>query len=97
VELADQTLYDRFTEARQQNLPGIPRNKLLRYLYQAADGLDILNTPQLCENRDLVARDLNGGVKTSFVLIWNSPSAGEATVEIISTDSLSNNCTISFN
>lgn len=46
MELADRTLWDRFQEARDQGLPGIPAAELLEYLRQAAKGIDYLNEPQ---------------------------------------------------
>src|SRR5436305_1349112 len=37
TELADRNLWDRFRECRAQNLLGIPREELLRYLDEAAE------------------------------------------------------------
>src|SRR5262249_27788131 len=45
MELADRTLWDRYTEARDAGLVGIPRAELLAYLGQAALALDYLNSP----------------------------------------------------
>jgi serine/threonine protein kinase len=45
MELADRTLWDRFQEAADQNLPGIPSAELLEYLREAAKGIDYLNQP----------------------------------------------------
>src|SRR5262245_17715799 len=45
MELADRTLWDRFQEARNQGLPGIPAAELLDYFRQAAKGIDYLNEP----------------------------------------------------
>jgi serine/threonine protein kinase len=46
MELADRTLMDRLKECREQGLPGIPRDELLRYFEQARAGLDFLNEPR---------------------------------------------------
>ena len=45
TELADCNLWDRFRECRAQNLPGITRTELLRYMEEAAEVLD-LSAPQ---------------------------------------------------
>ncbi|MGE3407530.1 MAG: serine/threonine-protein kinase, partial [Pirellulales bacterium] len=45
LELADRTLADRLEEANKQGLSGIPANELLRYMAEAAEGLDFLNEP----------------------------------------------------
>jgi formylglycine-generating enzyme required for sulfatase activity len=46
MELADGTLADRLKECRREGLPGVPRDELLRYFAQAAEGLDFLNEPR---------------------------------------------------
>jgi Tfp pilus assembly protein PilF len=43
MELADRTLWQRWQEAVEQGLPGIPPDELLGYLQEAAKGLDFLN------------------------------------------------------
>jgi serine/threonine protein kinase len=42
MELADRSLYDAYVECQSRGLPGIPRPDLLRYLSDAAEGLDHL-------------------------------------------------------
>lgn len=42
TELADMSLKDRFLACKDEVLPGIPRDELLNYLRDAADGLDYL-------------------------------------------------------
>src|SRR4051794_15013540 len=42
MELADKSLYDVFVECQAAGLPGIPRGDLLRYLSDAAVGLDFM-------------------------------------------------------
>jgi serine/threonine protein kinase len=73
MELADRTLHDRFSEARLQGLPGIPRDELLEYMSQAAQALDYLNKPNTnlgnpggAAHRDIKPHNLllfGGGVK----------------------------------
>jgi formylglycine-generating enzyme required for sulfatase activity len=46
MELADGTLADRLKECRKTGLVGVPRDELLRYFEQAAEGLDFLNEPR---------------------------------------------------
>ncbi len=46
MELADRTLMDRFREARNEGLPGVPRDELLDYFREAAKGIDYLNEPR---------------------------------------------------
>src|SRR4051794_33850833 len=43
MELADRSLWDRFHEANDQGLRGIPRPELLGYLRSVADAIDHLN------------------------------------------------------
>ncbi len=42
-ELADRTLFDRFTECRSQGHAGIPRRELLGYMRETAEALDLMN------------------------------------------------------
>ena len=46
MELADGSLWDRFIEAEDQGLRGIPRGELLGYLWDVATGIDHLNEPR---------------------------------------------------
>ncbi len=67
LELADRTLMQRFEEARVQGAPGIPRNELWRYLYEAASALDHLNG-QGIQHRDVKPQNIllvGGGVKVA--------------------------------
>src|SRR5947209_15922874 len=43
MELADRSLWDRFRECRNNGMPGIPRDELLRYMAEAAEALDMMN------------------------------------------------------
>jgi eukaryotic-like serine/threonine-protein kinase len=47
MELADGSLWDRFHSCRGEGRPGIPRDELLRYVADAAEGLDTLRDAQL--------------------------------------------------
>ncbi len=44
MDVADQTLLDRFHEAQTEGLQGIPREELIEYLAEAAKGIDYLNS-----------------------------------------------------
>ena len=57
MELCERSLQDRLTEARDQGLPGIPQDELLRYMTDAANGLDALNAKQV-QNRDVKPANL---------------------------------------
>lgn len=56
TELAQGTLDDRFLEYRKKGYIGIPRERLLRYLSDAADGLDYL-----CQEHGLQHLDVKPG------------------------------------
>src|SRR5436305_10815604 len=44
MELADKNLWDRFRECKNEGLPGIPREELMRYMEESAEALDLMNT-----------------------------------------------------
>jgi serine/threonine protein kinase/WD40 repeat protein len=46
TSLCDKSLLDRLEECRKQGLVGIPVEDLLRYMEEAAKGIDFLNSPQ---------------------------------------------------
>jgi len=46
MELADGTLEQRHRDYKSQGSPGIPYDELIRYLTEAAEGLDYLNEPR---------------------------------------------------
>lgn len=56
TELAQGSLYDRYAEYRKGGFVGIPRDRLLRYMADAADGLDYL-----CQEHDLQHLDVKPG------------------------------------
>src|SRR3954469_13694835 len=58
MELADKNLWDRFRECRDQGLPGIPRDELLRYLEEAAEALDLMNNEYQLQHLDIKPQNL---------------------------------------
>lgn len=58
MELADRNLWDRFKECRGQGLPGIPREELLRYLEEAAEVLDLMNSEYGLQHLDIKPQNL---------------------------------------
>ncbi|HKB02026.1 MAG TPA: tubulin-like doman-containing protein, partial [Gemmataceae bacterium] len=58
MELAEKSLYDVFQERRQEGHAGIPRDKLLRYMADAADGLDYLSDTHNLMHLDVKPRNL---------------------------------------
>lgn len=58
TELADCNLWDRFRDCRGQNLPGIPRTELLRYMEEAAEVLDLMNNQYQLQHLDIKPQNL---------------------------------------
>ena len=58
MELAENSLYDVLQELRQTGLPGIPRDRLLRYMADTADGLDFLGETHNLMHLDVKPRNL---------------------------------------
>jgi serine/threonine protein kinase len=58
TELADCNLWDRFREMRAQQRPGIPRGELLRYMEEAAEDLDLMNTQYQLQHLDIKPQNL---------------------------------------
>ncbi len=58
MELAEKSLYDVLQEVRQVGRTGIPRDKLLRYMADAADGLDYLSDSHNLMHLDVKPRNL---------------------------------------
>src|SRR5437763_853506 len=58
MELADRNLWDRFRECRSQGLTGIPREELLRYMEEAAEALDLMNTHYQIQHLDIKPQNL---------------------------------------
>ncbi|VTS02339.1 tubulin-like doman-containing protein [Tuwongella immobilis] len=58
MELADRNLWDRFRECRAANLPGIPREELLRYMEESAEALDLMNNQYQLQHLDIKPQNL---------------------------------------
>src|SRR3954467_2692465 len=58
MELAEKSLYDVLQERRQEGFVGIARDKLLRYMADAADGLDYLSESHNLMHLDVKPRNL---------------------------------------
>src|SRR5258708_10649 len=58
MELAEKSLYDVLQEVRQAGLGVIPREKLIRYMMDAADGLDHLSETHNLMHLDVKPRNL---------------------------------------
>src|SRR5215475_13774978 len=58
MELADRTLWDRFKECRHSGLPGIPREELLPYMIETAEGLDLMNIQFQLQHLDIKPQNL---------------------------------------
>jgi hypothetical protein len=58
MELADSNLWDRFRECRDQGLPGIPREELLRYMEETAEALDLMNGQHQLQHLDIKPQNL---------------------------------------
>jgi serine/threonine protein kinase len=58
MELAEKTLHDCLVDAQSINLPGIPRDILLGYMRDAAEGLDFLNDKHNLQHLDVKPRNL---------------------------------------
>jgi hypothetical protein len=58
MELADRSLHDCLVEHQQAGRPGIPRDRLLAYLADAAAGLDHLNDAHRLQHLDVKPRNL---------------------------------------
>src|SRR4051812_9972812 len=58
MELAEKSLYDVLQERRQEGFVGIGRDKLLRYMADAADGLDYLSESHNLMHLDVKPRNL---------------------------------------
>ncbi|MFM7151116.1 MAG: tubulin-like doman-containing protein [Gemmataceae bacterium] len=58
MELADRNLWDRYRECRQQGLPGIPREELMRYMAEIAEALDMMYAEHQLQHLDIKPQNL---------------------------------------
>ncbi len=58
MELADRNLWDRFRECRGQNMQGIPRDELMRYMEETAEVLDLMNQTYQLQHLDIKPQNL---------------------------------------
>jgi serine/threonine protein kinase len=58
MELADKSLHDLYVECQAAGCVGIPRDDLLRYLRDAAEGLDYMNEEHKLQHLDVKPRNL---------------------------------------
>ncbi|HJZ92029.1 MAG TPA: protein kinase, partial [Gemmataceae bacterium] len=58
MELADQSLQDRYQECAANGLPGIPREELLRYMEEAAEALDLMNAQHQIQHLDVKPQNI---------------------------------------
>jgi serine/threonine protein kinase len=58
MELADRNLWDRFRDCRGLGMPGIPRDELLKYLEEAAEALDLMNSQYHIQHLDIKPQNL---------------------------------------
>ena len=58
MELADHSVWDRFSDCTREGLPGIPREELLRYLEEAAEALDVMSIQFGLQHADIKPQNL---------------------------------------
>lgn len=58
MELADQTLWDRFKECRSKGYVGIPRQELLSYMRESAEALDLMNMQYQLQHLDIKPQNI---------------------------------------
>ena len=80
MELADETLLDRFDAYREKNQEGIPRKELLTYFEQAAAGIDFLNKQNVLHHDIKPENLLLIGGKVKFGTCSTHTLAGSTTI-----------------
>lgn len=68
MELAEETLLQRFERARNQGQSGVPADELLEYMREAAKAIDFLNDTKRIIHRDIKPQNLllvGGGIKVA--------------------------------
>lgn len=74
MELADQTLHDRYKEAKKNGNKGIPRRELLGYFAEIAKGIDWLNAPNPDDRLPIQHRDIK---PQNLFLLGGSAKVGD--------------------
>ncbi len=80
MELADESLHDRFLACQKERRPGIPREELLGYLREAAEALDLMNLRYNLQHLDIKPRNLflvANHVKVADFGLVNNLAVGE--------------------
>lgn len=81
-ELADKSLADLFDEYTQAGEPGIPRDELIRYIRDAAEGLDYLSETHSLQHLDIKPENLlivSGHIKVAdFGLVKDLQDASQS-------------------
>jgi hypothetical protein len=83
TELAEGSLFDRFTEYLNIGLRGVPREELVGYLRDAAEALDYLNEAHGLQHLDIKARNLllvSGRIKVADFGLVKNLLGGSATI-----------------
>jgi hypothetical protein len=58
MELAEKSLHDLYVECQSAGLVGVPRDDLMRYMRDAAEGLDYMNEKHTLQHLDVKPRNL---------------------------------------
>ncbi len=74
MDLASKTLFERLKECQREGRPGIPVDELLRYMEQAASGIDYLNLPDQRPDTDAV-EIVHGDIKPQNIMIVGNTAA----------------------
>jgi serine/threonine protein kinase len=85
TELADKNLHEVLVEHQQQGQPGLPRDELLGYLFEAAEVLDLMNSRHGLQHLDVKPRNLflvSNHVKVADFGLVTSLAASGAGVQL---------------
>lgn len=74
MDLANKTLLQRLRECQQAGLPAIPVDELLRYMEQAAAGIDYLNQPEQRPDTPPI-EIVHGDIKPQNIMIMGNTAA----------------------
>lgn len=58
MELADKNLWGRYKEYKAKGLPGIPKTELIKYLFEAAEALDLIQSQYQLQHLDIKPHNL---------------------------------------